>query len=133
LANPKMTLAWFTKAAKAVRVAKVLIDVDQTFLEEVAFHCQQCVEMGIKGFLVFHDIKFKKIHVIETLSALASILDPSLIKILEPAKDFTDYATSYRYPDAKIQKEDLTEEQVREAVKIADVIYQELRARIPLT
>ena len=131
MANPKMTGAWFAKAAKDLRTAKVLVDLDDTFLEPTAYHAQQCVEKVIKGFLVFHEIKFERTHIIGELSKKAYKVNPDLKRILDPAKDFGDFVLLHRYPDATPRGE-LTKDVVLSAVKVAEDIYEELRKLVNL-
>ena len=116
--------SWFEKASQDLRMAKVLFEADQSFLSGTAFMCQQSVEKCIKGFLVKNNKRPEKTHDLVKLSKEALKLNPNLKSITQDMEALTEYAVSYRYPDAskaKLQKED-----VRIAINRAESVYNEL-------
>ena len=97
LSNQKMTKGWFGKARQDLRVANAVFALELPPLEACAFHCQQCVEKSIKGFLTFHGVKFKKTHDLVELGKQALKIDPELASILQRLEDLNRYAVAYRY------------------------------------
>ena len=53
----RMVKAWFAKASRDLRTAKLLLAQNtEDFWESTVFHSQQAAEKSVKGFLAFHKI-----------------------------------------------------------------------------
>jgi HEPN domain-containing protein len=50
--DSKKYLDWLDKAKDDLRAAELLLSSDET-LDMAAFHCQQCIEKAIKGYLLY--------------------------------------------------------------------------------
>ena len=98
MADPKTELvrSWFTKSWHDLESARVLSD---EFLDTAIFHCQQSAEKGVKGFLVYHDVRVSKTHNVENLLDRASAIVAELKELAAIGKRLTPYAQSFRYPD----------------------------------
>jgi HEPN domain-containing protein len=134
LANPTMTRAWFKKANKDLKLFKfIYANDDDEVLEGCAFHCQQCIEKSIKGFLAYKGVRFDKIHDLKTLAKKACDIEPSL-DFLKDDPTFLDtvstYAAGYRYPDAAANLPPLTREVVKKAMVLAENCFRQLSAMI---
>lgn len=109
---------WLAKAGQDLGAAKLLLREETSFLGAVGFHCQQAAEKYLKAFLTWHQIDFPKTHDIDELLDLVATTNAKLAKSLRSAGILTDYGVETRYPgDAP----ELTLEQAREAVKLAEV------------
>lgn len=73
----ELTRSWLVKAKRDLLSAGELADAKMPLLDTAAYHCQQAAEKAIKGFLLFHDIRFEKTHDIEVLLTQASEVDSS--------------------------------------------------------
>lgn len=58
---------WLKIAARDLRVAHVLLNMEPASCEDVGFHCQQAFEKLLKGFLTHHHVHFEKIHDLDIL------------------------------------------------------------------
>jgi len=125
-----LTHQWLEKASQDFNLAKLAINANPPFLGAVAFLCQQSVEKSIKGFLVFHGKKFRKVHDINELAGPVLEIVSSLDDLLKEADTLTAYAVAYRYPDAS--KEELTVEKAREAIEITDKVLTEIKGLLKL-
>lgn len=91
---------------------------DNVLLETLCFHAQQAVEKSIKAVLVHFNIPAPRIHSIERLIDLLPPNIPRASDLLASAK-LTAYGTIFRYPG---EKEPVTEEDYREAIKLAELV-----------
>lgn len=113
---------WLIKAQNDLSSAKLL---SQKHGDVAIYHCQQCAEKSIKGFLVFHDQLFPKTHDIRLLVQLAIPIESRFQGYQDIADILTPYATLFRYPD------DLMEPSLEElnvaiegAERFLDFVYQ---------
>jgi HEPN domain-containing protein len=112
---------WIKKAEKDLIAAKHLLSIKPNPpYDIICFHAQQCAEKYIKAFLIYKEIEFEKTHDLGKLVGLASINDESFIEIIDIAEKLTDYAVDVRYP----APEEITEEEAKEAIKIAEEIKE---------
>ena len=65
-------------------------------IEALGFHCQQAVEKCIKAVLAMHEIEFRKIHDIRTLTDLARDAG-LLVPRGEQLEALTPFAVEFRY------------------------------------
>lgn len=94
----KIVGSWLEKAGRDLDAARKLASPPDPQFDTAVFHCQQAAEKAIKGFLVFHDRRFSKIHDLEVLVDLATEFEAGFQSWLDAADDLTPYATIYRYP-----------------------------------
>ena len=72
------TRAWFLKSASDLHAAAHDLTAVPPLLEDVVFHCQQAVEKALKGYLTWHDQRFRKTHSIEEVGEQCLTIDASL-------------------------------------------------------
>jgi HEPN domain-containing protein len=122
---------WLEKAAHDIDAAEVdqreASDVPD-FLWDVMFHCQQSVEKSLKGFLVWHDIKFKRTHDLAEIGTQCTDVDPTLALVVREAAPLSQYAWEFRYPG---ESDDPTVSQATEALQLARRVFQEILKRLP--
>lgn len=107
---------WLRKADADIAVAEQLLPNEATFLNAVAFHCQQAAEKYIKAFLVWYEIDFPKTHDLEELLDLVETSNRDLAASLRDVIVLTLYGVELRYPG---DRPDATPDEAREAVKLA--------------
>jgi hypothetical protein len=54
----ELTRGWLIKANRDLLSARQLAEGELPLLDTAAYHCQQAAEKAIKGFLLYHDIRF---------------------------------------------------------------------------
>jgi HEPN domain-containing protein len=130
LTNPKIVTQWFIKARQDIRMAKLILTLEEKFYEHICFNAQQGAEKSIKGYLASKKTRFDKTHDIEVLVALVKGIDPALAHILEPAKMLTKYAARIRYPEEAGEQVKLTHGMAQSAINMAEMVYEEAHKRI---
>jgi HEPN domain-containing protein len=124
----KDTRAWLIRAAKDLRSAEHGLTASPPLLEDVLFHCQQTAEKALKAFLTWHDIPFRWTHSLEEIGQQCVSIDATLKGLIDRAVPLTEYAWKFRYP-AEI--EEVTEEEVKQALQTARTVYDTVLARLP--
>lgn len=92
------TSEWLQKSALDLRGAGIDLDANPPLIEDALFHCQQAVEKGLKAFLAWNDVAFRKTHSLEELGTSCEMIDPALQTVVDPAVPLTEYAWVFRYP-----------------------------------
>ena len=121
-----LTRSWFARAQRDLASSERLL-VQPELPAEAVFHCQQTVEKVLKGFLVWHNLPFRKTHDLVELGAQCVALDPSLEPFLRRAAPLTDYAWKFRYPG----ESDPSPTEADEALRLAREVYAEVLSRLP--
>ena len=98
--DPKCELVceWLLKAQRDLLSARRLAGGDEPLWDTAVYHCQQAAEKVVKGYLVFHDRRFKKTHDVEDLVIMAEACDKRFAAWHDAAKLVTPYAQAFRYP-----------------------------------
>jgi HEPN domain-containing protein len=126
----ELVASWLLKAKRDLLSAHELATAEMPLLDTAAYHCQQAAEKAVKGFLVFHDVRFEKSHDIVLLVTQASDIEPSFSVYLDAARLLTPLAVEYRYPGDYLEPE-LHEYQ--EASEAACKLYDFVLSRLPET
>jgi HEPN domain-containing protein len=66
-AKAELVRGWLTKARRDLASARVLAASEPALLDTAIYHCQQGAEKAVKGYLVFCDQEFERVHDIEVL------------------------------------------------------------------
>jgi len=90
--------AWLAKARLDLRSARVDLGAEPPIVSDALFHCQQAVEKGLKAFLAWHDVAFRKTHDLGELGRQCVAINPTLEPDLRAAAGLTEYAWRFRYP-----------------------------------
>jgi HEPN domain-containing protein len=96
--NNEVAQEWFTIADYDLKSAVFLLDMKPKPLEIIAYHCQQCVEKFLKGFIAFNGGQIKKTHDLVVLNRECQNYDKSFKEIIEQCINLTDYGVQVRYP-----------------------------------
>jgi HEPN domain-containing protein len=124
----ELVKAWLSKAQHDLISVRKLVAGDDPVWDTAIFHCQQAAEKALKGFLVFHDIRFRKIHNIKKLIEWCQGIDEQFRQWLYAADILTPYVTASRYPDEPF---DLDQKQLEEALELAQKIYDFVLTKLP--
>lgn len=119
--NKESSLAkdWFRIGEEELCFARAGFEDLDAFYSQICFLCQQAAEKYLKGFLVFHKIKFPKIHDLTELVKLCAKIDKNLSKILDNASALGQYYLIARYP---IEYKEAGKKEAREALATAEKI-----------
>ena len=122
------TQSWLKKAAEDLRAAQHCLTANTPLGSTAVFHCQQVVEKMLKGFLCWHDQRFRKTHSIEEIGELCLKIDPTLKPLIDEAVVLTPYAWSFRYPG---EIDEPTETETKEGINIAKKVAEQILKRLP--
>jgi HEPN domain-containing protein len=122
------TRAWFTKAARDLRAAEVLLAANPPLLGEVVFHCQQTAEKAMKGFLTWNDRPFGKTHDLAVVGSHCVAQDQSLEPVCRRAERLSVFAWVFRYPG---DPEEPAGEEAQSALVLAREVLEAMLSRLP--
>ncbi len=88
---------WLYYAAIDLRAAKLLLD-DPRCYNVIAFHCQQCIEKGLKGYLLWRKHHLYDGHNLPWLCKQAMQEDEHFRDRLPLVSDINHYYIEARYP-----------------------------------
>jgi len=128
-AKHSLVRKWLTKARRDLLSAKRLARGSEPYLDSAIYHCQQCIEKAIKGWLVYHDLAFEKTHDLRLLVTLASEMEPKFAEWFDVAEQISPYATAYRYPGEVLEP---TEKEYQQASKAAGQFYEFICSLLPI-
>lgn len=128
-AKRSLVRKWLVKARRDFLSAKRLARGTDPYLDTAVYHCQQCVEKAVKGWLVYHDRSFEKTHDLRLLVTLASEIEPKFTEWFDVAEQVSPYATSYRYPGEALEP---TEDEFQQAFKAAGGFYDFICSLLPI-
>jgi HEPN domain-containing protein len=112
---------WFAISARDLDSAKCLLNNMYPAPDEViCFHCQQSAEKDLKGYLLFNNKKFDKIHDLPELLASCIAIDQEFSKFSKQCTFLSRYAVMPRYPnDIQISDDD-----AKSAIRFANSIKE---------
>jgi HEPN domain-containing protein len=125
----ELVRSWLVKAFHDLLSAHELASAVRPLLDTAAYHCQQAAEKAIKGYLLFHDIRFEKSHDIEMLVSQAIDIDASFSCLIESARFLTPLAVEFRYPGDYLEPEP---EEFQDAYNAAQSFYVFICDKLPI-
>jgi len=125
----KIVQEWFERGKRDLESAK-LIYVQKGYFDEVVFLIHQAIEKYLKGYLIFHGWKLKKIHDIETLLVEAMKYDESFMEFLDLGRKITAFYYENRYPPGP--PSEVSEEEAEEIMNSAERIINKIKAETGL-
>ncbi len=118
---------WVERGKRDLETAKILFSkVD--YYDIILFHIHQAVEKYIKGFLIYHGWKLKKIHDLETLITEAMNFDDFFQRYLDYGRKLTAFYFEERYPPGPVSS--FSEEEVKNMLEIAEEIIENINLLI---
>jgi HEPN domain-containing protein len=122
---------WFAEAIYDLKIGKTTFDWPDRSLPRCGYFAHQCIEMALKGYLVWAGASYPKIHDLGELAEKALKNDASLATVLKGVEDLNIYYLAARYPDAADDAKFKNSEQSIEGyLAKAQVILDELLARV---
>lgn len=127
-AKRSLVRMWLRKAQHdliaAQKLAKDLPDI-------AIYHCQQCAEKALKGFLILHDRDPGKTHNIDTLLKEVGTIKPELPQELKEATRLSQYNQLYRYPEEATEDFNPTPGELSKAFYAAKAVYDKICEVMP--
>ena len=121
----KIVQEWFERGGRDFETAK-LISTQKGYYDEVVFLTHQAIEKYLKGYLIFHGWKLKKMHDIETLLVEATKYNESFMEFLDLGRKITAFYYENRYPPGP--PSEVSEEEAEEIINSAERIINKIKA-----
>lgn len=113
--------AWFEYAQVDLATAQHCTQhIHQSLIQSVCFHCQQCAEKALKGFLVFHKITPRRTHDLSLLLNTCAEIQSEFLQLRLDCITLNAFASDIRYPNGH----DIPGSEERRAVRCAQRIYE---------
>jgi HEPN domain-containing protein len=120
------TAAWIAKAESDFAGARLVLEHGEEHIADlVCFHCQQCAEKYLKGFLNEQDIEFPREHALIPLLELCVAFDDSFNPLKPALNGLNTYAVTIRYP-GMIATRAMAEKAVADATHVRAFIRSKL-------
>jgi HEPN domain-containing protein len=119
---------WIKKAEDDFQFAKINLEEEKEFFDQICFHFQQAAEKYLKAYIVAYDLSFRKIHELPSLLDICKTRDSSFQQLDQECKDLTEFYIEPRYPtlwEGKITKE-MAWEALKKAKKLRDFVRKKL-------
>lgn len=128
-AKRSLVRKWLAKSRRDLLSAKRLARGSEPYLDTAIYHCQQCAEKAIKGWLVYNNQSFEKTHDLRLLVTIASEIEPEFTEWFDVAERVSPYAIAYRYPGETLEP---TEDEFQQAYKAAGRFYDFICSKLPM-
>jgi len=127
-AKRQLVRSWLTKAQRDLASARVLAASRPPLLDTAVYHGQQAAEKAVKGFLVFCDQEFERVHDVEVLIRAAVPHAAEFSAWVDVGRRLTPYARIFRHPGYVTEP---TREQFDEAMSAAERLYSFVLSLLP--
>jgi HEPN domain-containing protein len=112
---------WFRYALNDLISARHLFeDLYPKQAEIASYLSQQCAEKALKGFLVYHDVAYPRIHDLKVLCTMCRQIDPSFDTIEAICAHLTPFAVTARYPEELSPDESIARAAIEKAQNVYD-------------
>lgn len=99
---------WFAFANNDFTAAKICASNYPPLVEIACYHCQQCAEKMLKGFLSLRGITPPKTHDLRELCRLSESNDSDFSKISQECILLSPYGVNVRYPNTiEVEESDM--------------------------
>lgn len=95
----KDAFSWFEYAENDLEAVTILAAQLKPKYEIVCYHCQQCAEKMLKGYIASNNGRLLKTHDLVVLCETCACYDSDFEKIIGHCSDLTIYASEVRYPN----------------------------------
>ncbi|MEW5866405.1 MAG: HEPN domain-containing protein [Bacillota bacterium] len=96
--NREIAHEWFAMGDLDLDSAAFLLGMRPMPVEIICYHCQQCAEKYLKGFIAFNAGEVPRTHDLVALNKLCGGYDQGFAELQERCIDLTDYGVQVRYP-----------------------------------
>ena len=90
-------MEWAKRAEEDITVAQLVL-AENGPPNQICFHAQQSAEKYLKGYLIFKEQKFEKVHQLRYLLELCARIEPSFEILKEDTLYLTRFYIETRYP-----------------------------------
>lgn len=123
----KLASEWFSKARDDELSAEDILKDREGAASTVCFLSQQMAEKYLKGYLVFKEKEFPKIHDLARLLKLCGYLDPEFVKLAQEAQYLRPFYIATRYPgDYPEFSFEIAEDAFKKAMVIKEFVLRKL-------
>jgi HEPN domain-containing protein len=129
-AKRQLVQSWLIKAQHDLASADVLSQSHLPLLDTAIYHCQQAAEKSVKGFLVYCDHEFERVHDVEALIRAALPYEAGFAPYAGTGRLLTPYSRIFRYPGTAIQP---TGDQFDQAYEAAQTLYDFVVSSLPIS
>ncbi|MEI7726350.1 MAG: HEPN domain-containing protein [Bacteroidota bacterium] len=117
---------WIEYAENDFEAAKILSAQVKPKFEIICYHCQQCAEKMLKGYIALNNGKLQKIHDLVVLCETCATWDSDFEKIIGHCSDLTIYVSEVRYPNVLEIEHYHMQNAINDAVNIKDFVLSKL-------
>lgn len=118
---------WFERANDDYRSAEAILKNHEGAPSTVCFLAQQMAEKYLKGYLVYKEKAFPRIHHLDRLVDRCQRFDSSFRKIKKIALELSDYYVTTRYPgDYPVFDFITAKKALKQAVSIKDFVFDKI-------
>lgn len=110
---------WLAIAKEDLGVAKLSLSAE--YFSTIAYHCQQCAEKALKGYLSFKGEPITKTHDLGKALEQCIKFDKNFEKLYESIRELNPFSTKFRYP-SEFDIPDLKDAQL--AIKQAETVMK---------
>lgn len=127
--NSKNYQDWLLKAENDLKAAQAILGYyEQPPTDTICYHCHQSAEKALKGYLIFQETMFHKIHDLIVLLNLCLSKDKTLDRLREDLEILNQYYIETKYPpDMPI---DYSKQEAEEAISKARFILNTIQSII---
>ena len=123
----KLVDEWLFIANSDLESAIFLKNMHPIPFEIICFHCQQCAEKYLKGYLAQNEIKTRKTHDLIEINQKCSNINVDFKNIREECIRLTEYGSNIRYPmHLDLTKNDM-ELAIQDATKIKEFVLKKVK------
>lgn len=121
--NSDIAKEWFKTADLDYGSALFLLKMKPMPLEIICYHCQQCAEKYLKGFIAYFGGGVFKTHDLLVLNKRCSEINDRFHEIEEACIQLTDYGVNIRYPYHLEISENDVRQAITDAHKIKEFVF----------
>ncbi len=125
--NNKDGYSWFQYAGNDFEAVTVLSAQLKPKYEIVCYHCQQCAEKMLKGYIATNLGRLQKTHDLVVLCETCAHYDSDFEKIIEQCSDLTIYSSEVRYPNLL----EIESYHMKKAIENATIIRDFVLSKLP--
>jgi len=119
----RVVAEWFEKGKHDIEAAKLLFEAGH-YTDTIAMLIQQAIEKYLKGFLIHHGWKLRKIHDLIKLLAEAVKYQADLAEYEDRCRRISEYYFESRYPGRMPAQ--YSREEIKESLEVAEALIKRI-------
>jgi len=131
MAHKLLVLEWLYKAEQDFGFAKVNLEEEWEYFDQICLFFHQAAEKYLKAYIVKFGLRFEKQHDLLKLLKTCSHYDPSFKKLQEDCRFLNPFYIEIRYPDVTFVS--CTQGQAKEAYSRAKKIRDFVKKKLGVT